>query len=213
MALKNQSRLAPWCLAKNAIIFLCNLFSRSQWHKSFSGGHAIASADVHRHICREWSTGTKCSMRYAGSILGGGRGWLPWGLTSAGKRWCPASYCKDQGSTPLPITPFSPGAPWARSLMAPQTERMPSSSFPLRESPLKASKSISPALAGRWAGRQGFALSLPWNLGFPSGDTGAFGVGFTWKQNNQFLVEVVVMELKLRNHSGVTCLVKITALV
>lgn len=50
MVAQTQSRLAPWCLARSAIILLCCLLGGRQQHQSFTGGHTPASADVLRHI-------------------------------------------------------------------------------------------------------------------------------------------------------------------
>lgn len=50
MVAQTQSRLAPRCLARSAVILLCSLLGGRQWHDSFTGGQPPASADVHRHI-------------------------------------------------------------------------------------------------------------------------------------------------------------------
>lgn len=55
MVAQTQSRLAPWCLARSAVILLCCLLGGRQQHQSFTGGHTPASADVLRHILTEFA--------------------------------------------------------------------------------------------------------------------------------------------------------------
>lgn len=99
------------------------------------------------------------------SILGGGRGCLLWGVTSARKQWCPAGYGRDKRSLPQHEKEkaflSSPGLSRVHSPSqqprGTQTERMPT--------PFEGLKPISSVPTCRG----GFAQSLPLTLCSPLG--------------------------------------------